>query len=164
MGRATLDPTGPAAVAVTCMSVPGRAAHLVVGGPQVLLGAILLFAGGWPGGGAGHEGHGAADCGLLGPVLRTERPMLQTHGGAWNQEPARPHMTGALPQWGWGVAQAWKVIWGPPQPRCLRAGGSSCSGRVSQLSALRPSHLRAAGQPQAVGDHREASVGAVLRA
>lgn len=84
----------------TARPEPGRAARLEVGGPQVFLGAISLFAGCWPGGEAGRAGHlgdwgqKAASRGPSSAQTRlepsTEHPVLQTHGGAWNREPARP--------------------------------------------------------------------------
>lgn len=123
-GRATLDPTGPAAVVVTCMTAPPGRCQVELptwwreaAGP----GHHPALRGGWAGGGAGREGR-ARDWGRLrlpGAVPRTglepstERPLLQTHGGAWEREPARPHTTAALPPWGWGAARAQKAVWGP---------------------------------------------------
>lgn len=62
----------------TARPEPGRAARLEVGGPQVFLGAIPLFAGGWPGGELGVRG-------ILGTGGRRRLPGARPpHRRAWS--------------------------------------------------------------------------------
>lgn len=150
-GRATLDPAGPVAVAVTCRTAPPgrcRAEPPTCGG---------WAAGGGPGGRAGREGRARGwgpSSAQTRPEPSTERAVLQTHRGACHREPAGPRTTATPPRWGRGPTA---TVAGAQVPAARPAPGAS------RLPALRLSPLRAARQPQAAGA-TEARVGAALRA
>lgn len=148
-GRATLDPTGPVAVAVTCRTAPPgrcRAEPPTCGGWAQVAGlAAGLGVRGVPGAGARHPHRCARS---------PERAVLQTHRGACHREPAGPRTTATPPRWGRGPTA---TVAGAQVPAARPAPGAS------RLPALRLSPLRAARQPQAAGA-TEARVGAALRA